>query len=76
MAELGKGSIPVSFKLMQSIDGKDICACKGLKLGKVGASLLGQLDILQVACTVPSAALVGFASVAVGAETGHCTREQ
>ena len=72
--ELSKGSIPVSYMLMQPLCGKDIGHCKGLKFDKHGARLLGRSEVCELACMAPSAVLVAFATAAVAAETGHVIR--
>ena len=72
--ELGKGSIPVSYKHMQPISGQDIGFCKGIKFDKLGGKHLSANDARDVVCAAPSAVILAFATAAIALETGHVVR--
>ena len=72
--ELGKGSIPVSYKHMQPVSGEDIGFCKGIKFDKLGGKHLSANDARDVACAAPSAVILAFATAAIALETGHVAR--
>ena len=69
--ELCKNSIPISYTLMQPVDGKDIGTCKGLKVDHVSSRLIGDDGLRMLCCSAPSAVTTALAIAAVAVDTGH-----